>query len=135
MSFKYFGKWDVENVVIRDPGLKRYINLEPRIVLHTSARHANKQFGKAQVSIVERLMNKLMRSGPGARKLKGKVIRGGKATGKKMNAYKIVKRAFEIIEHRTGKNPIQVLVDAVQNAFKFSSMRFRMQLLERKRQD
>jgi len=116
LSFKYFGRWDTEGIIVKDPGLKKYINLEPRLVLHSCGRHANKQFGKAQVSIVERLMNKLMRSGPGSRKLKGKVIRGGKATGKKMNAYKIVKKAFEIIEQRTSKNPIQVLVDAVQNA-------------------
>lgn len=106
----------MEGVVIRDPGLKRYIHLQPKLALHTCGRHANKQFAKAQVPIVERLMNKLMRSGPGARKLKGKVIRGGGATGKKMKAYNIVKRAFEIIEQKTGKNPIQVLVDAIQNA-------------------
>lgn len=103
-------------VVVRDPGLKRYIHLEPKLAVHTCGRHANRQFAKAQVPIVERLMNKLMRSGPGARKLRGRVIRGGGATGKKMKAYNIVRRAFEIIEQRTGKNPIQVLVDAVQNA-------------------
>ncbi len=103
-------------VVVRDPGLKRYIQLEPKLAVHTCGRHANRQFAKAQVPIVERLMNKLMRSGPGARKLRGKVIRGGGATGKKMKAYNIVRRALEIIEQRTGKNPIQVLVDAVQNA-------------------
>jgi small subunit ribosomal protein S7 len=106
----------VGEVVVRDPGLKRYIHLEPKLAVHTCGRHANRQFAKAQVPIVERLMNKLMRSGPGARKLRGRVIRGGGATGKKMKAYNIVRRAFEIIEQRTGKNPIQVLVDAVQNA-------------------
>ncbi len=114
--FKYFGEWDAEGVEIKDPGLRRYIVLEPKLVLHTCGRHANKQFAKAQVNIVERLINKLMKSGPGVKKLRGKFIRGGKACGKKQKTYNIVKRAFKIIAERTGKNPVQVLVDAIQNS-------------------
>ena len=116
MTFKYFDKWSTEDILIKDLGLKRYIRLEPSFVLHCSGKHARKQFGKAEVSIVERLMNKLMRSGPGARKLGGKVIRGAKACGKKYKAYNIVRESFEIIEQRTKKNPVQVLVYAIQNS-------------------
>jgi small subunit ribosomal protein S7 len=84
--------------------------------LHAGGRHASKQFGKAEVPIVERLVNKVMRSGPGVRKLGGKVIRGAGACGKKHKAHNIVRKAFDLIEQRTKKNPIQVLVDAIQNA-------------------
>jgi small subunit ribosomal protein S7 len=116
MAFKYFGKWQVDDVVIKDQGLQRYIRLQPGLVLHAGGRHAGKQFGKAEVPIVERLVNKLMRSGPGVRKLGGRVIRGAGACGKKHKAYNIVRKALEIVEQRAKKNPIQVLVDAIQNS-------------------
>lgn len=116
MAFKYFGKWSVEGVSIRDPGLRRYIRLEPTLTLHSGGRHAGKQFGKVDVPIVERLINKLMRSGPGVGKLKGKFIRGARACGKKYKAYNIVRRALEMVEERTKTNPIQVLVNAIQNS-------------------
>jgi len=57
-----------------------------------------------------------MRSGQGKRKLSGKYIRGRGSCGKKMQALQIVERAFDIIEKKTKKNPIQVLVDAVENS-------------------
>ncbi len=101
-ELKVFGKWDVEEVVVNDPALKNYICLKPRFVPHTHGRHANTPFAKQNVFIVERLINKVMRK--------------GRNTGKKMLAYDIVRRAFDIIYQRTKKNPIQVLVDAIINA-------------------
>lgn len=97
-----FGKWDPEEVEVKDPALKNYICLEPRYVIHTHGRHANIPFAKQNVFIVERLINKVMRK--------------GKNTGKKMLAYDIVREAFEIIHRKTKKNPLQVLVDAIINA-------------------
>lgn len=116
MTFKYFDEWSTEDVEIKDAGLKQYIRLTPTLVLHTGGRHASKQFRKAGVPIVERLVNKLMRSGPGTGKLRGRVIRGAGACGKKHKAYGIVRKSFEIIAERTKKNPVQVLVDAIQNS-------------------
>ena len=116
MAFKYFDKWSVDDIVIEDAGLNKYIRLEPGMVLHGGGRHSRKQFGKAGAPIVERLMNKIMRSGPGVRKLGGRAIRSAKACGKKYKAYAIVHKSFEIVQERTKKNPIQVLVDAIQNS-------------------
>jgi small subunit ribosomal protein S7 len=116
LALKYFDEWTVEDVEIKDPGLKQYIRLEPPLVLHNGGKHARKQFGKAKISIVERLINKIMRSGPGAGKLKGKVIRGEGACGKKHKAYNIAKKSFKRVAERTKKNPIQILIDAVQNS-------------------
>lgn len=106
-SFKFdnillFGKYASGEVVVKDGGLAKYINLTPTAVPHTTARHANKWFGKSKVNIVERLINNMMRT---------EVF-----TGKKLKAYNVTKKAFEIIEERTKKNPIQVLVDALENA-------------------
>lgn len=105
----------MDDIVIKDRGLGRYIRLQPSLVLHAGGRHADKQFGKAEIPIVERLINKVMRSGPGVRKLGGKFIRGAGACGKKHKAHDIVRKALEIVEQRAKKNPIQVLVDAIQN--------------------
>ena len=97
-----FGKWSYEDVEVNDPGLKRYICLRPVIFPHTGGRHEHRRFGKASVPIVERFINKLMRP--------------GKNMGKKALATSIVKHAFEIIHLRTGENPIQVLVRAIENS-------------------
>lgn len=116
MDFKLFGKWDFNQVKVKEKGLERYICLDPLYLPHSAGRKVGKQFGKSEVNIVERLVNRLMRSGQGTKKISGKYIRGIGNTGSKQKAIKIVREAFEIIEKRTKKNPIQVLVDAVVNA-------------------
>jgi len=113
-ALKLFGRWDYA-VEVKDMGLKRYINLNPRYIPITHGKFANKQFGKANVNVVERLANKMMRSGQGAKKMAGKYLRGRGNTGNKLNALNFIEIAFEIIEKKTKKNPIQVLVDALQN--------------------
>ena len=50
-----FGKYDQKQVIINDPGLAKYINLDPIYVLHTGAKNANRKFGKSKINIVERL--------------------------------------------------------------------------------
>lgn len=114
-EMKLFGKWGL-GVEVKDEGLKRYISLNPVYIPHTSGRFVGKQFGKSKMNIVERLANKLMRSGQGTKKVAGRYIRSGGNTGKKQNAIKIVKNAFGIIEKRTKTNPIQVFVDAIEHA-------------------
>ncbi len=111
-----FGRWDTSGVVVKDVSLKDYISLRPIIVPHTHGRHAKRHMAKKDVPIVERLINKLMRSGQGSSKLGGRYIRGRGGCGKKLQATKIVEEAFEIVEQRTKQNPVQVLVDAVINA-------------------
>ncbi len=113
---KLFGKYELENIEITDPSLAGVISLKPLVVPHSFGRHAKKQFAKMKVNIVERLINKLMRGGTGE-KTSGRVIRThGNLQGKKLKVIKIVEEAFEIVANKTNKNPVQVLVDAVQNA-------------------
>jgi len=99
---KLFGKWGFKEVEVRDLGLKRYVSLSPVYVPHSMGRHEHRRFRKAEVNIVERLINDLMRP--------------GKNAGKKARAINTVKNAFEIIQLRTGQNPIGVLVRAVENS-------------------
>jgi len=99
---KLFEKWSLKDIQVKDLGLERYINLKALVVPHSMGRHEHKRFSKANVSIVERLANNLMRP--------------GKNAGKKAKAMNIVQHAFEIIHLRTGRNPIEVLVRAVENS-------------------
>jgi len=115
MTDKIFGKYGAEGIKISDPSLAPYISLAPVYLPHSFGRHVKSQFGKRKVNLVERLVNKLMRGGTGE-KTGGKVITThGKLQGKKLKVMKIVERAFAIAEERTKQNPIQLLVDAVQN--------------------
>ncbi|AJC71072.1 MAG: 30S ribosomal protein S7 [Thermococcus sp.] len=115
---KVMGRWSVEDVVVNDPSLRPYINLEARILPHSHGRHAKKPFGKTNVHIVERLINKVMRSGASHSKAGGHFMRREHRSimSKKMKAYEVVKEAFMIIEKRTKENPIQVLVRALENS-------------------
>ncbi len=108
-----FNKWSVEGISVNDPGLVNYINLDPQVFVSSFGRHASQRFHKSKMNIVERLINKVMIPG---HKGKKHYISSGHITGKKTKAMKIVKEAFEIIEKRTGKNPIEVYVKAIENA-------------------
>ena len=107
-----FGKWDSTDVQIKDVGLSRYISLKPVLIPHTSGRHAHKRFHKSNVPIVERFANKMLNAG----RRKDKKTRTGRGAGKKLRAINTLRRAFEIINYRTGLNPVQVLVTAIENA-------------------
>ncbi len=100
-EIKLFQKWSFKDAKVEDIGLQRYLNLTPMTTPHSMGRHEHQRFRKANVNIVERLINNLMRP--------------GKNSGKKAKTANIVKQAFEIIYLRTGKNPIEVLVKAVEN--------------------
>jgi small subunit ribosomal protein S7 len=97
-----FQKWTFNDIEVKDPGLQRYINLTPMTLPHSMGRHEHQRFRKARVNIVERFINGFMRP--------------GKNAGKKARATNFVKQAFEIIHLRTGKNPIDILVQAVENS-------------------
>ncbi|NPA47645.1 MAG: 30S ribosomal protein S7 [Thermococci archaeon] len=117
-ELKVFGRWSTEDVEVSDPSLRPYINLDARLLPHTHGRHAKKAFGKTNVHIVERLINKVMRSGASHSKAGGHFMRREHRSimGKKMKAYEVVKDAFAIIERRTKKNPVQILVRALENS-------------------
>lgn len=97
-----FGKYDTSEIVISDAGLAKYIDLNSTSVPHSGGKHANRWFGKSNLSIVERLINNIMRT--------------EKYTGKKLKAYRAVSDAMDIIATKTKKNPVQVLVECLENA-------------------
>ncbi len=113
---KLFGKWDYDGVEFSDKSIEQVVSLRPLTVPHSFGRHAKRGLQKLKVNIVERLINKLMRGGTGA-KVGGKVIRThGRLQGKKLRMTKVVEETFDKIQLRTKKNPIQILVNAIENA-------------------
>ena len=97
-----FGKYPFEGVEVHDPGLLPYLYLHPVYAPHTEGRLAGRPFLKTRMHLVERLANHLMK--------------GGKFTGKKQKALATVRKAFDELAAKEGKNPLQLLVDAVENA-------------------
>jgi len=99
-DMKVFGKWDVSDIEFRDRGMARYINVEV-VRAPSGSGPADERF-RDDVSIVERFVNKLMR--------------GGRNTGKKAKMFNAVEEAFDKIHERTDQNPVQVIVQAVENS-------------------
>jgi len=102
---KLFGKWSYDGVETSDISLASYLQVktvkQQVYVPYTAGRYQQRKFKKVQCPIVERLINMLMTA-------------GGRSNGKKQNAVRIVKQTLELIHLLTGKNPIQVLVSAIQ---------------------
>jgi len=99
--FPVLSKYDMKTVKIEDKGLERYINLDTENLYHGGI-YSNKMFAKSKIPIIERLINNIMRTED--------------YNGKKIKSYKVVKEAFEIIDKKTKSNPMQVLINALQNA-------------------
>ena len=105
-----FRKWHLSEIEIKDIGLKTAISLKKTIMPMDFGRSALRRFNKADVNIVERLVNKMMHFG------KKNAKNTGRMAGKKIHTYNVVKTAFEIIHLKTGKNPVEVLVRAIENS-------------------
>ena len=84
--FPVLAKYKADEIKIEDQGLARYINLETENI-YTGGIYSNKLFAKSKIPIVERLINNMMRT--------------ENYNGKKTKAYKVVRKAFEIIDKKT----------------------------------
>jgi small subunit ribosomal protein S7 len=109
-DFQLFDKYNF-NIIIKDPGLAKVISLKPIIIPKSSGRLSQQRLARAKVNIVERLMAHLMVPGHKGKKH----LRTSKmASGRFYTAFNIVNSAFDRIQ-REGKNPLEVLVRAIEN--------------------
>lgn len=97
-----FGQFSFEGLEVHDPGLQPYLYLHPIYAPHSEGKLSGRPFMKTHMHLVERLANHLMK--------------GGKFTGKKSKALNTVRSAFEELAKAEGQNPLQLLVNAVENA-------------------
>lgn len=105
-----FNKWNTDDIEIKDSGLKNVIALDAVIIPISFGRHEHQRLKKAEVHIIERLVNKLMHFG------KKYAKNTGRMGGKKGRMIKTVKTALDLIYHETGKNPVELLIRAIENA-------------------
>ena len=113
MEIKIFDKWDVSGLTVNDAGLRNYISIFPSLFPKSSGRLSKHQFYKSKMNIVERLITKMMVPGHKSRK---HFLTSGRVVGRYITTYNIVKRAFDKIYEKTQKNPVEVLVRAIENA-------------------
>jgi small subunit ribosomal protein S7 len=106
-----FNKWDTSGIEVTDLGLQRVISLKPSAVIPISfGRHEHQRLKKAEVNVIERLANNMMHFG------KRYAKNTGRMGGKKMRVLNTIKTALDIIYVETGKNPVELLVKAIENS-------------------
>ncbi len=111
-DFKVFDLYDLSEIKISDPGLRNVINLSPKLSLKTQGRAVSK-LGQTKINIIERLINRLSVSGHRGKKHK---IELGTSSGKFSRNTNIVLESFKMIEKKTGKNPVEVLIKAIEKS-------------------
>jgi len=112
VDMKIFGLFSTRGVSVQDPGMKRVINLDTKLLLKSYGR-IKWDPAKTKVNVIERLINLLQV--PGSRGKKHRIITRWN-TGKYNKNAKIVIDALKIIETKTGENPVAVLVRAIENS-------------------
>ncbi len=112
IKMKLFGLFDVSEVKLEDPGLKRYIDLSPKLLTKSYGRE-RERFSKSKVNIVERLIAALLVPGHRGKK---HVLMTSHVSGKWSKEAKTIVKAFKLIEKLTNQNPIQIYVKAIENA-------------------
>ena len=112
-GMKAFNRWSTVDVKLTDPGMAKYINLNCMAVPRTGGKYGSGRWTKDKMPIIERFMNRLQNAGHRGKKHK---LSSGNHAGKIQMLYSTLKKSFILIEKKTNKNPIQVLVEAVENA-------------------
>jgi small subunit ribosomal protein S7 len=111
VNMMLFNKWDTSGIEVTDLGLQRVISLKPSAVIPISfGRHEHQRLKKADVNLIERLANNLMHFG------KRYAKNTGRMGGKKMRVLNTIKTALDIIYLETSKNPVELLVKAIENS-------------------
>ena len=111
-SFKIFDIYDTKEVVVKDIALKPYLNLGTKLLLKSYGRRKEK-FAVGKIPIIERFANRL--AVPGHVGKKHKIITSW-SSGKYNRNMKTILQTLEVIQKKTNKNPVQVLIEAIENA-------------------
>ncbi|MEI6849477.1 MAG: 30S ribosomal protein S7 [archaeon] len=111
IGFKIFDIYDVSQIEIKDPALRPYVSLAPKLLLKSQGRRKDK-LAMTRVNVVERLASRLQV--PGHAGKKHRIITSW-ASGKYNRNMKTILQVLEIIQKKTGRNPVQVYVEALEN--------------------
>lgn len=111
IQFKLFDLYDTSGIEIKDAALKPYMNLRQQLLVKSYGRRNTETLGVTKVNIVERLANRL--AVPGHVGKKHKIITSW-SSGKYNRNMRTVMEVLRIIAEKTKKNPLQVLVTAIE---------------------
>ncbi len=112
MSFKVFDLYDMSEVTVKDKSLVPYINIQSKILIKSHGRNVGK-FTQAKMHIVERFANRL--AVPGHVGKKHKII-ASHSSGKYTKNMSTMMDVLAIIADRKKTNPLQILIQAIENA-------------------
>jgi len=110
-GFKLFDMYDVSEIVVKDPAMKPYVCISAKILLKSCGRRKEK-FSATKMNVVERLASRL--AVPGHIGKEHRIITSW-SSGKYNKNMKTVLEVLSKVAEKTGKNPVQVLVDAIEN--------------------
>lgn len=108
---KLFDAFDVSEIKVVDPGLRRCVNLSANLVPRNKGK-SRARFSKSEVNIIDRMINLLCV--PGHRGKKHKIMTKH-ATGKWGKNAQALIDAFMIVEEKTKENPIKIFIQALEN--------------------
>ncbi len=112
MSFKVFDLYDMAEVAVKDKSLAPYINIQSKILIKSHGRNVGK-FTQAKMHILERFANRL--AVPGHVGKKHKII-ASHSSGKYTKNMSTMMDVLAIIADKKKTNPLQVLIQAIENA-------------------
>ncbi len=111
-QFKIFDKYDVSAIEVKDAALRPYMNVRASLLLKSQGRRNMENLGATRVNVVERFANRL--GVPGHVGKKHRIITSW-SSGKYNRNMKTILQTLEIVQKKTNKNPVQVLVEAIEN--------------------
>jgi len=112
VAMKVFDLFDVSEIKLTDPGLRRYINVRPVLIPKNRGRERIR-FSKGNVHILERMIN--LMCVPGHRGKKHRIMTKH-ATGKWSANANVLIESFKIITEKTKENPVQVFIKALEKS-------------------
>jgi len=112
IEFKVFGLYDLTEISVKDPSLRKVINLDAKLVLKSHGR-IKYDPAKTKVNIIERLVNLI--GVPGSRGKKHRIITNW-SSGKYPKNMNLVLDSFAIIAKKTQENPVAVFIRAIENS-------------------
>ncbi len=110
---KLFNLWETNEIIVTDMSLKNAITTKPQLVAKSQGRNASQRFYRNKNNIVERLITRMMVPG---HKSKKHFKSSGHCNGKYLTTAKVAINTLKLIQEKTKKNPVQVLVTAIENA-------------------
>lgn len=110
-QLKIFDLYDVSEIKIKDNAMRPYICLTPKLILKNQGRYTDK-LRSTRINVVERIASRL--AVPGHLGRKHRIITSW-SSGKYNRNMKTVLKAMEIIQQKTNKNPVQVIVEAIES--------------------